>query len=164
LNYVVGAGGPTQPWEEVFAIPGRIEAENYQAGASGAGYFDTTSDNSGHQYRSDDVDIEATLDSSGDYDVGWIAPNEWLAYEIDVSSSGDYRFVARVSSPNTGRRFHVEIDGNNVSGSVTLPWTGGWQNWRDVSVTIPLTAGRHTLRFVAETDRFNVNYIELTNP
>jgi hypothetical protein len=167
LNFEVGTGEqppPSNPWEQLFAVPGRIEAENYRAGDAGFAYFDTTSGNSGNQYRNDDVDIEVTQDSSGDYDVAWIAPGEWLTYAIDVAESGDYQFLARVSSPNTQRRFHIEIDSVNVSGSVTVPWTGGWQNWRDVTVTIPLAAGTHVMRFVAETDRFNVNYFEITGP
>lgn len=59
-----------QPWDQVFAIPGRIEAEDYHSGGSGVGYFDTTHGNSGGQYRSDDIDIEVTLDDGGGYDTG----------------------------------------------------------------------------------------------
>ncbi len=159
LNRVVGA---PNPWEQVFSIPGRIEAEDYRNGGAGTGYSDTTSGNSGRAYRKDDVDIEVTQDSSGNYDVAWIAPGEWLSYDINVAAAGNYQLLVRVATPSGGRRFHIEIDGNNVSGSVAIPWTGGWQNWVNVSVVIPLPAGSHTLRFVAETDRFNLNYYEIT--
>jgi CSLREA domain-containing protein len=161
LNHIVGSGAPL-PWEVVFPIPGRIEAENYRSGGQGNGYSDTTTGNSGRVYRNDDVDIETTQDSSGSYDIGWIAPGEWLSYNTNVAATGNYKITARISTPSGSRRFHIEIDGNNVSGPVTMPWTGGWQNWADVSVVVPLTAGQHVLRFVAETDRFNFNYLDIT--
>ncbi len=49
---------PSQPWLQVFPIPGRIEAENYRTGGQGTGYSDTSSGNSGGAYRNDRVDIE----------------------------------------------------------------------------------------------------------
>ena len=160
LNLAVAGG---QPWQQVFAIPGRIEAEDYLEGGEGAGYHDTTVGNSGRAYRNDDVDIEATQDSSGAYDVGWFAPGEWLAYDVNVANTGTYQVVVRVATPSGSRRFHLAIDGADVSGPITIPWTGGWQNWVDVTVSIPLTAGPHTFRFVAETDRFNVNYYDFSS-
>jgi hypothetical protein len=152
----------TNPWQQLFAIPGRIEAENYRSGGEGTGYHDTTPGNDGGAYRKDRVDIEATRDNKGQYNVGWIAPGEWLAYNVDVTTTGTYRVVARVAAPPAGSRFHLELNGQNISGSVTIPSTGGWQNWTDVAVTVPLRAGEHTLRFVAETGGFNLNYLHFT--
>jgi len=152
----------TAPWRRVFAIPGRIEAENYREGGEGTGYHDTTVGNSGSAYRDDGVDIEDARDGNGAYDVGWVAPGEWLAYDVDVTTVGTYRVVARVASPSGGGRFRLELDGQKVGGSVTIPWTGGWWNWVNVGVTVPLAAGQHTLRLIAETDGFNVNYLDFT--
>ncbi len=149
---------PSQPWLQVFPIPGRIEAENYRAGGQGTGYSDTTSGNSGGAYRNDRVDIQTVQDNSGAYNVGWTTTNEWLAYNVNVNKSGSYRATIRVAAPSSGSRFRLEIDGNNVSGSVAIPATGGWQNWADVPVTIALTSGAHVMRFVVETGGFNVNY------
>lgn len=148
----------TAPWRRIFAVPGRIDAEDYKDGGEGVGYHDTTNGNSGGHYRQDGVDIEPTTDTNGGYDVGWIAGGEWLAYDINVATTGTYRVIARVSTPSTAR-FHLEIDGQNKTGSVTIPWTGGWQRWVDVVVNVKLTAGQHKLRFVAEDDRFNLNYL-----
>ena len=148
-----------EPWQRVFHLPSRIEAEDYRNGGPGVGYSDTTEGNSGGVYRNDGVDIEVTQDSSGNYDVGWIAAGEWLSYDIIARATGFYQVFVRVSTPSGSRQFHIEIDGENVTGSVTIPWTGDWQSWVDVPVLIPLKAGRHTLRLVAETDRFNVNYL-----
>ena len=150
------------PWEKVFTIPGRIEAEDYRSGGQGIGYSDTTVENSGRAYRDDGVDILETQDVSGNYAVGYMEPGEWLAYEIYASVSATYRVVVRVATPSGDRRFHLEIDGVPVTGSVTIPWTGSWQSWVDVPVNIPIRAGRHSLRLVAETDRFDINYLAVS--
>ena len=149
----------TAPWRQVFAIPGRIEAENYREGGEGGGYHDTTAGNSGRAYREDGVDIEVTQDTGGGYDVGWVAAGEWLAYDIVVGTTGTYRVTVRVSTPAANGRYRIELDGQNISGAVPIPWTGDWQTWTDASVTVPMTAGQHTLRFVAGTERFNLNYL-----
>lgn len=150
-----------QPWQQVVMLPGRIEAEDYRPGGPGVGYYDTTPNNSGAEYREDDVDIEMADDADGEYDIGWIASGEWLSYEINAPAAGIYQADVRAATPSGGRHFRIEIDGRAVSGSVEIPWTGDWQSWVDVPVFFPLTAGRHTLRLVAEGDRFNVNYITI---
>lgn len=157
------AVSPTpDPWLQVFAVPGRFEAEDYLAGGQGVGYFDSSSGNSGGKYRNDDVDIETTQDEGGGYNVGWTASGEWLEYKIHVSASGDYRVNLRMAAPYADKRFHLEIDGLDVSGPVTIPRTGQWQTWVDVPVDLQLDAGSHVMRFVAETDGFNVNYFDIS--
>src|SRR5207237_10706793 len=72
------------------AVPGQIEAENFDNGGQGVAYSDTTAGNYGGQYRNTDVDIETTTDTGGGYDVGWIAAGEWLNYTVNVASAGTY--------------------------------------------------------------------------
>jgi hypothetical protein len=161
LNQLVAA---SMPWEQVFPIPGRIEAEDYRVGGQSVGYSDTTAGNSGNAYRTDDVDIAATQDSSGNYNIGWIVNGEWLSYDVNVAADGTYQALVRVATPNSGRRFHIEVDGNDATGPVTIPWTGSFQTWVNVPVSLPLTAGPHVLRFVADIGQFNLNYYEITAP
>lgn len=134
--------------------------ENYKAGGEGIGYHDTTPGNNGVAYRSDDVDIQSCSDGSSCFNVGWIETGEWLAYNIDVASSANYIFTIRVASPYSGKRLHIEVDGVNVTGSLSVPRTGGWQTWSNLTTKgIALGRGRHTLRLVAETGEFNLNYV-----
>jgi hypothetical protein len=86
------------PGPEPHPIPGRIEAEDYDLGGEIVAYHDTTLGNEGGEYRSDDVDIEITTDRGGGYDVGWIEEGEWLAYTVDVRSTGLYDIQVRVAS------------------------------------------------------------------
>lgn len=157
LNRVV-----TAPPALRYPIPGRIEIEDYRPGGQGIGYRDTTPGNSGGAYRNDDVDIQATTDVGGGYYVGWIAATEWMAYDVNVLTSGNYLVSTRVSALSAGRTFRLEIDGVNVTGPVAVPATGNWQVWANATISIPLTAGPHTLRFVANSTSFNVNYIDFT--
>ena len=159
------ASGTPTPTPSAIPLPGRFEVEDYKAGGSGVGYSDTTAGNSGGVYRADDVDIQTTTDSSGAYNVAWVAAGEWLAYDIQVPTSGSYTFGLRVATPNTGRQAHLEVDGVNVSGAIALPSTGSWQSWSTVTTKpIALSAGRHTLRLVADTSSLNLNYVTVAGP
>ena len=62
----------TQPYGgTAVTLPGTIEAENFDEGGASVVYFDTTPGNRGGAYRQTDVDIEATTDSGGGWDIGW---------------------------------------------------------------------------------------------
>ena len=60
------------------ALPGTIQAEDFDTGGPGVSFYDTTGGNSGGAYRPTDVDIEPS--STGGFDVGWTAAGEWLTY------------------------------------------------------------------------------------
>src|SRR5215467_11630303 len=114
------------------ALPGQIDAEKFDNGGEGVAYHDTTSGNSGGQFRNTDVDIEAA--SEGGYDVGWTAAGEWLNYTVNVASAGNYTVQLRVASPG-GASMHLGFNSaSNVWQTVSIPATGGWQNWQTVSV------------------------------
>ncbi|HYC86688.1 MAG TPA: carbohydrate-binding protein, partial [Chryseosolibacter sp.] len=163
LNLVVNPSGGTQtPFGGTArAIPGTIQAEDFDNGGQTIAYNDADVANNGGQYRTGErVDIESC--SEGGFNVGWLAAGEWLEYTVTVTG-GTYSLNARVASPNSGRTFHVELDGVNISGTVAVPNTGAWQTWQTVTVTTPaLTAGTRILRFVADTDGFNFNNLSFT--
>ncbi|HEX6293496.1 MAG TPA: carbohydrate-binding protein [Herpetosiphonaceae bacterium] len=147
------------------ALPGRFEVEDYNPGGEGVGYHDTTAGNSGGKYRADDVDIQTTTDTTGSFNVGYIVAGEWLAYDVNVTTAGSYRFTVRAATPYSGRSLHIEIDGVNVTGPLAVPQTGGWQTWTNVvSSPVSLTAGPHTLRIAADTSSFNLNYVQVGAP
>jgi carbohydrate binding protein with CBM6 domain len=81
-----------------------------------------------------------------------------------------YTLELRVASTGTGGTGHVEIDGINVTGSITVPNTGGWQTWTSVFVPgIPMSAGSHVIRLVTDTNGStgsfgNINFMRWTSP
>lgn len=98
-------------------LPGTIEAEQFDDGGAGIAYHDDSIGNSGGQFRATDVDLEATSDDGGGYNVGWVSAGEWLNYTVNVASGGNYTVAVRVASPGAGGSFHVEVDGRDVTGS-----------------------------------------------
>jgi subtilisin family serine protease len=163
-------GASIQVFGTPAVVPGVIEAENFDNGGEGVAYHDTTAGNSGGKYRATDVDIETTMDAGGGYQVGWVVASEWLKYTATVATTATYTLELRVASSGTGGTAHVEIDGVNVTGSIAVPNTGGWQTWTSVFVPgIPMSAGSHVFRLVIDTNGNtgyfgNINFIRWTSP
>jgi hypothetical protein len=135
------------------ALPGTIQAENYDKGGNGVAYRDTTAGNAGGVYRSDDVDLQTASDGGGGYKVKTAVAGEWLNYSVNVASAGTYTLDVRVTSLGAGGRFHIEVNGVDKTGPLTVPDTGGWQSWRTVSKTgVSLSAGVQVLRLVLDTN------------
>ncbi|MBI4127446.1 MAG: carbohydrate-binding protein [Parcubacteria group bacterium] len=150
-------------------IPGIVQAEDYQTGGESVAYHDTKKGNTGGQYRNDDVDIEKTTDTGGGYNVGWIETGEWLTYKVNVQETAPYSLMLRVArAPSGGSALRVEIDGQALTGTISVPSTGGWQTWTNVALTrVNLNKGLRTLKLVAETGGFNINWLRfapLTTP
>ena len=156
----------TASWAAVCdaANSGKVQCEDYSGGTSaveGIDYHDTTSGNSGGKYRSHNVDIQDCAE--GGYNVGWIAAGEWLRYtNVQVAQSGEQEIRVRASAWNAAERVSV-CDGSlaNVLLTLTIPVTGGFQNWRTISGFVPMTAGAHTIYLYAETGDFNLNWFEI---
>ncbi len=144
-------------------LPGKIEAENYRAGGEGVGFHETTAGNSGGAYRTDAVDIEATGDTGGGYNVGWVAAGEWLAYDVNVAQAATLKFSARVASAYAvAKSLHLELDGAALPLG-TFNGGAGWQSYVTVELgSAKLTAGKHTLKLVFDTDKINVNSMTAT--
>lgn len=144
-------------------IPGQIQAENYNEGYPGEAYFDIDYGNNGNQYRQDDVDIQVC--NEGGFNVGWISTGEWIDYTVDVQTAGLYELEARVSTPNPGNTFRLEVGGEDLTGPVSVPVTGGWQNWQTTTGQLELAAGLQTIRFRATNSPagFNLNWFRFNS-
>ncbi len=153
-------GGPTPYAGSAAPIPGTVEAEYFDNGGEGVAYHDSTTGNAGGGLRSTDVDLEASTD--GGYDVGWIGAGEWLKYTVSVASAGNYMAALRVAS-TSGGALHLLVDApSNISVPVTVPNTGGWQNWTTVSVPVTLAAGTQVLTLQFDSSGFNVSAVAFT--
>lgn len=143
-------------------IPGRIEAEDYDVGGHGIAYNDLDKINEGgSDYRAGDaVDVEETQDVDGAYNVGYIRNGEWLAYTVNVQNTDSYDLDLRMAADGDGKTLHIELDGEDVTGPISVHNTTGWQTWETVSVqNIALTEGKHDMRIVFDSDYMNLNYM-----
>ena len=143
-------------------LPGRIEAEDFDAGGEGVAYHDTTEQNKyDTSYREGGVDIRETKDESGAYNIGYFEDGEWLEYTVDpVPGTYDLRF--RVTSAFSDRQLAVTLDGNQL-GTIDIPNTGGWSAWttvtlRDVSIE---TDSESVLRVEAVGSGIDFNWFEV---
>jgi alpha-L-arabinofuranosidase len=142
-------------------LPGVVQAEDFADGA----FADSTPGNTGGAYRATDVDIEASTDTGGGFNVGWTAAGEWLEYVVKVTTPGYYDLSARVASPFAGKALSMSLNGSDITGSMVIPVTGGWQLWQTVTRShVYLPAGTHRLRVTALTDGFNLNWLSVSVP
>ena len=149
--------GPFRP----NAIPGRIEAENYDLGGEGVAYHDTTPGNAGGLYRTDDVDLER-FPAEGTPSVGWIRSSEWLTYTATVAQSGTYTLRARVASPYPGRKAYLSVDGAPKA-TIEVPYTGSFATFATVQVPVTLTAGTRVLKVYFSGDGQNLNWLDFAS-
>jgi hypothetical protein len=155
-----GTSGSTSFTATPVSLPGLVLAANFDNGGEGVGYHDTTSGNTGGAYRTTDVDIEQASD--GGFDVGWIDTGEWLNYTVSVASAGTYVAQLRVASPG-GAAMHLGFNtASHVWAPVTIPATGGWQNWMTVNVPVTLGAGVQQMTLLFDSAGLNVESINVT--
>jgi hypothetical protein len=127
------------------SLPGRVQAEDYKAGGEGVGYHDLTAGNTGGQYKTDNVDIEATTDAGGGFNVGWIQAGEWTAYDVSVATARTYTITARLASAVAGtKNMTLLVDGGSVA---TFAFSDA--------------AGNHVIRLNYNSSDFNVNYVDV---
>lgn len=128
-----------------------VEAEDYIT------YSDSSPGNNGGVLRNDDVDLQATEDAGGGYNVGWIEPGEWLAYSVFLQA-GNYDVQARVASVPGGGEYTLSVEGASLDSSFVTS-TGGWQTWTSLAsgaVTIP-EDGTYTVQINIQRGSFNLN-------
>lgn len=138
-----------------------IEAEDFDNGGPGVAYHVHTPGNPDGTYRNDDVAIEAGAD--GGYSIVSLEADEWLRYSNIRGSGGLYSITARVASEGSGGAFHLEINGGNVTGTVSVPDTGGGQTWTTLDAgTCMVGGGANTIRLVSTGTGFNLDWIRFT--
>lgn len=110
------------------------------------------------------IQTEATTDAGGGLNVGWIEAGDWMSYEVTIPTTGTYRIIYRVASANANTTLRLEKDaGATQLGSVTIPNTGGWQNWTNVAHNVTLPAGTYSIGIATATGGFNINYFTITD-
>jgi Carbohydrate binding module (family 6)/F5/8 type C domain/Right handed beta helix region len=146
------------------AVPGVVQAENYDTGGQGVAYNVTSVNGTANSYRPDGVDLEATSDAGGGYNLGWTTGGQWFRYTVSVASAATYTLRLRVAAPGavTGALHLANASGSNLTGNVNIPATGGWQTWTTVTVSLTLPAGQQILTLAEDTGGWNINSLQFT--
>src|SRR5580700_5642798 len=162
INYLTFASAADAPYGGTpAAVPGTVQAENYDTGGQGVAYNVTSVNGTGNSYRSDGVDLETTTDTGGGYDLGWTAGGQWFKYTVNVATAGTYTVGLRLAAPSavTDALHIASASGTNLSGNVNAPATGGYQAWTTVNVSVTLPAGTQTLTVDQDNAGWNINYL-----
>ena len=148
------------------ALPGTIQAENFDRGGEGMTFHDTDDNREGDaaSYRTDGgIDI---VKGNNGYAIGYTAANEWMEYTVDVKEPGEYSYDAYASSGVTGSGFTIGL----VSGSsvinlakVNVAQTGSndWGTYKAFSGKLSrhLNAGKQILRITITGANCNIDKI-----
>ena len=165
-------GGTSQASQDPYlgtpiAIPGTLEVEYYDTGGQNVAYYDTSTANEGNQYgntfRSDES-VDLGSNGEGGISLGWTEAGEWLEYTVDVdANSTDFELSARVALGQSGTgSFRLEVDGQSIGDSITVPNTGGWQTWTEVTEDVTLNAGEQIIRVYIENGPMNLDRLVFT--
>jgi O-glycosyl hydrolase len=188
---LVGVGTPADPVPrapfggKVIAIPGKIEAENFDVPGTGKAnktFYDGDYDNHGYEkakskddstkvaYReSDAASVDLYANGSGIV-VGYNTDGDWLEYSINVAEAGDYTLFASVSGGGNGASMQFSLDGEALTDEIGISKadavaTGDEQDAFDdyykVKTNITLPAGEHILRMTVVKQYFDVDYFTI---
>ena len=151
-------------------LPMTIEAENFDffpIVAAQRASFDNTFLNQGFTYRFDS-NSDVFQSAEGGHHIGNTDDGEFLTYTVSVPQTGIYEIQARASANNNASSVMFSIDGQDITGQVAIPNTGGPQNWQTFSAgqEISLTQGVHQLK-VDTFGSFNLDnftFVEILPP
>jgi len=184
INYPVADALLRQPGEgsampfATHTLPGMIFATDFDMGQNGIAYLDEvyqnthvttgnyTAWNTGWAYRNDGVDIESCSDiePSNGFNVGWTSPGEWMQYTVDVDETAGYSFSVRYAS-NGSTMLRIKINEHDVLAPVSLPSTGGWQNWQTFSFPdMIINSGENVIKVVVSAGGGNLSHYSFTDP
>ena len=143
------------------AIPGKIEAENYDLGGSRVAFYDKSTDNEGGFYRKDAVDI-VVLDSSDlskGYALGYTQEGEWLEYTVNVAKSAEYTVEAQMATASEKVGVQFFIDGKAITDTVIAKQGEDWSTYQVISAkTTAIEAGEHILKMQIVGNYVNVDW------
>jgi glucosylceramidase len=129
-------------------LPGAAATFAWNGTQNGAYSVAAKSQIQGSSYNSQSgLETEGTSDTNGGYDLGYVSPDAYAAYKnVDFGSSVTGVSVRVASGGNGGTlEFHLDSPTGTLVSTVTLPVTGGWQNWQTVTGAVSGASGLHDL-------------------
>lgn len=150
------------------AKPCEIPAANFDLGGEGYAFHDADAANrTNNNYRRNNGDpLSDAVDIEGNgVNIGYTNVGEWLLYTVEVQDAGEYFAEISLSANGINGKYRLEVDGENVTGTVIVPNNGSWGDWRWHPVPpleINLPAGKHKIKFFFEGSDFNLRALRFT--
>lgn len=148
---------PQRPYNQVAAaIPGKIEAEEFDFGGEGNAYHDNDEQNRNGGNRNEGVDMNNTA-------IGYTQKGEWIEYTVNVEKGGIYDINARVASGSDGSAFKLYLNDKAITGDMKVPNTGDWSVFTTVTEEgVKLEKGEQVLKLEITGDWVDMDYMEFT--
>ena len=135
------------------AIPGKIEAEEFDLGGEGYAYHDNDEENRNGGDRNEGVDMDNKA-------IGYTQKGEWLEYTVFVEDEGSYELQANVASGNNTSSFKLYLDDKAITKEISVPKTGeDWSTFELVKADVELPYGEHILKLEVTNDYFDMDYM-----
>jgi hypothetical protein len=152
---------------EPAAIPGVIEAENYDKGGNRFTFYDRDAANKGKSYREDAVDVVSLEDATcgsvacKGYAVGYTEVDEWLEYSVKVASDGQYNVSVNVATASETSKILLLVDDEAIGDTVAFEKIDTtWNVYKEIDIgTVDLAAGEHVLKLAIAGSYVNVDWI-----
>lgn len=115
---------------------------------------------------------EATGDADGNLNVARIGHGDWLRFDnltLAENASARFRIARPTNRPSPVIEVRLDSPTGPLVGSVSIPETGAWQNWKTVSTDLTNSAGTYNVYLVFRatdtvdnTDMVNLNWFALS--
>lgn len=138
--YIYGGkeAGPVEPLPAVYAIPGRIEAENYLF-AQG-------------------VEKEEGAGEDGSDVISGMDSGDWMEYKVKTASDGAYDAAFRVKVPaGESAQWELCVDGTAVK---SLGLESGSGEWQTITDRVSLKAGVHKMELKVKTGSWKLDWMD----
>ena len=157
-------------------IPGVIHMSDFDLGTLNHAYYDTGAANydlstgayvawnTGWAYRNDGVDLQPNTDVSysNGYHISHTEKGEWMKYTVTVEETGVYQVKARVATSSSGGKFHLSLDGNDITSKEYVSNTGGFASFANKTIHgVFLEEGVRELTFHIDGEiAFNISRLQ----
>ena len=118
------------------SVPGTVQAASYDNGGNKIAYYTPSGSVS-------------TASGDGGTVITSLAATDWIKYEINPSSSGVYSLDIRYSATDSNTVVHLEANGVNVTGPITLSSTSGYTD-KVITGVVRLITGAQYLKLYVE--------------
>ena len=155
---------PQTPFKEVAsAIPGKIEAEDYDVGGHNKAFYDNDRENKGGAYREDEVDIVQidSADKSKGFALGYTEDGEWVEYTINNQLASEYTIVLNMATASDDVGVQFFIDDKEITDVIKAEKGEDWDHYSTVEAkTKEIPKGEHVLRMQIVGNFVNVDWFK----
>ncbi|MCQ2091060.1 MAG: carbohydrate-binding protein [Fibrobacter sp.] len=149
------ASAESKPFKGAIAVPGSIEAENYDVDA----FYHSNPENEAPDYRTDNAGV---VKAGTGYAVGYTTAGDYFEYTLDVKAAGKYKVSVNGATGNASAG-SVTVAVGSSSTEVAVNSQGDWNTYSEsAGDEITLAAGKQTLRLTINNDNLNVDWIKLS--